>query len=510
MIQNPVLRGFCPDPSILRVGEDYYIAVSTFEWWPGVGLYHSKDLKHWEQLPSPLRRVSQLNMRGNPCNGGVWAPCLSYHDGLFFLVYTDTKTQKHAYYNTPNYLVWTDDIRGEWSDPVYLNSTGFDPSLFHDGDKKYLVNMRNGFRGILLQEYDHEKRALTGPVHTIFKGTELGYTEGPHLYKHDGFYYLMVAEGGTGYGHCVTVARSKELLGPYEVDPQNPMLTSRDHPALSLQKAGHASLVETQNGAWYLAYLCSRPVEHKTLTGRETALQPVEWSPDGWLRLKGRGNAPLEEIPEPAGLPETPTPALPERDTFRTSPGPMYNSMRVPLGSDVSLVEPGRLRLVGRESIVSNFQVTLLARRQREPHCTAETELIYAPSCPEHVAGLAYLYNNENFYLLVKSAEDTGAPQLIVWRCRRASKWEELQRIPLPPHDRLGLRVEADALQARFCYALDGGEWRPAGESYDSSFLSDEDAPGFTGAHFAMYCQDVTGLGHPADFTYFELKERHT
>lgn len=126
-------------------------------------------------------------------------------------------------------------------------------------------------------------------------------------------------------------------------------------------------------------------------------------------------------------------------------------------------MEPGRLRLVGRESIVSNFQVTLLARRQREPYCTAETELIYAPSCPEHVAGLAYLYNNENFYLLVKSAEDTGAPQLIVWRCRRASKWEELQRIPLPPHDRLGLRVEADALQARFCYALDGGEWRPAG-----------------------------------------------
>jgi maltose-binding protein MalE len=177
---------------------------------------------------------------------------LSYHEGTFFLIYTDVKSQKRPCYNTHNYLVWTGDIAGEWSEPVYLNSTGFDPSLFHDGDKKYLVNMRNGFNGILLQEYDHKKRALVGEVRTIYKGTELGFTEGPHLYRRGGYYYLVTAEGGTGYGHAVTVARAESIAGPYETDPQNPMLTSRDDPSLRLQKAGHASLVEMRNGEWLM------------------------------------------------------------------------------------------------------------------------------------------------------------------------------------------------------------------------------------------------------------------
>ena len=147
MIQNPILKGFCPDPCIIRAGEDFYIAVSTFEWWPGVRIYHSKDLKHWEQIPSPLLRQSQLDMTGDPTSGGVWAPCLSYDGKKFWLVYTDVKTKKGMYYNTHNYLVWTEDIYGDWSEPVYLNSVGFDPSLFHDTDgKKYLINMLNGLR----------------------------------------------------------------------------------------------------------------------------------------------------------------------------------------------------------------------------------------------------------------------------------------------------------------------------------------------------------------------------
>ncbi|MCD8366159.1 MAG: family 43 glycosylhydrolase, partial [Clostridiales bacterium] len=151
MIKNPILKGFCPDPSVIRVGEDYYIVNSTFEWWPGVRLWHSRDLEHWEQLPSPLNRLSQLNMLGDPTSGGIWAPDISYDGKRFYLVYTDVKTKKGRYYNNHNYLVWADDIRGPWSDPVYLNSTGFDPSMLHDTDgKKYLVNMRNGFKGVLV------------------------------------------------------------------------------------------------------------------------------------------------------------------------------------------------------------------------------------------------------------------------------------------------------------------------------------------------------------------------
>jgi xylan 1,4-beta-xylosidase len=170
MITNPILRGFSPDPSIVRVEDDYYIATSTFQWWPGVHMFHSTDLKNWEQLPSPLNRPSQLNMLGNPDSGGIWAPCLSFSDGIFYLVYTDVKTKKGRYYNNHNYVVTATDIGGPWSEPVYLNSTGFDPSLFHDTDgKHYLINMRNGFKGILLQEYDIKEKKLTGAVSNIFK-----------------------------------------------------------------------------------------------------------------------------------------------------------------------------------------------------------------------------------------------------------------------------------------------------------------------------------------------------
>ena len=202
MIQNPVLSGFHPDPSILRVEDDYYIATSTFEWFPGVQINHSKDLVHWDLLGYPLTRVSQLNMIGEEDSCGVWAPCLSYDKGRFYLIYTDVKSFIGSFKDTHNYLVTAEDIHGPWSEPIYLNSSGFDPSLFHDRDgRKYLVNMvmdhrsysASKFAGIVLQEYSEEERKLVGPKKVIFKGSQLGVTEGPHLYWKDGYYYLMTA-----------------------------------------------------------------------------------------------------------------------------------------------------------------------------------------------------------------------------------------------------------------------------------------------------------------------------
>jgi xylan 1,4-beta-xylosidase len=271
-IYNPILPGFNPDPSIVRVGDDYYIATSTFEWFPGVQIHHSKDLVHWRLLTHPLTRVSQLDLTGNVPSCGVWAPCLSYSDGLFYLVYTNTRipseliTASSNFKDCHNYLVTAKDITGPWSEPVYLNSSGFDPSLFHDDDgRKWLVNMlwdhrkeKNPFAGILLQEYNPKQKKLVGPVKNIFKGTALGLTEGPHLYKYNGYYYLLTAEGGTGYEHAVTMTRSKKIDGHYEVDPINPILTSRYNPELELQKAGHASIVQTQNKQWYMIHLCGR------------------------------------------------------------------------------------------------------------------------------------------------------------------------------------------------------------------------------------------------------------
>lgn len=320
MIQNPILPGFCPDPSIIRVGNDYYIANSSFEWWPGVKIYHSKDLKHYEQLPSPLNRLSQLNMIGEGDSCGVWAPDISWNGEYFWLIYTDVKTRTGGLFNTHNYLVKSKDIRGGWSEPVYLNSSGFDPSVFHDTDgKMYIVNMINNFKGILVQEYDPVQECLVGEAKNVFPGTGRGYTEGPHIYHIGEYYYLLMAEGGTGYDHMVTMARAKSIWGPYEEDPGNPVLTSDIENPDELQRCGHADIVCTQNGEWYMVHLCSRPPmgSRQCVLGRETAIQKIVWNEEGWLRMACGGNFGQWETEEPEGLAEYTFPEEAEKDYGR-------------------------------------------------------------------------------------------------------------------------------------------------------------------------------------------------
>ncbi|KKY37099.1 putative glycoside hydrolase family 43 protein [Diaporthe ampelina] len=229
-IRNPILPGFNADPSILRVGEGYYIATSTFEWFPGVQIHHSTDLANWDLVCRPLSRKSQLDMRGDPDSCGVWAPCLTHDGEKFWLVYTDVKRKDGSFKDAHNYIVHSENITGPWSDPVYANSSGFDPSLFHDptSGKKWFVNMlwdhrrrgglldNSAFAGIVLQEFDPAQGKLVGPRKNIYPGTELALVEGPHLYWRDGWYYLLTAEGGTGYEHAVTLARAKDIWGPDE------------------------------------------------------------------------------------------------------------------------------------------------------------------------------------------------------------------------------------------------------------------------------------------------------
>ncbi|WP_339644503.1 glycoside hydrolase family 43 protein, partial [uncultured Pelagibacterium sp.] len=267
MRQNPILPGFNPDPSICRVGEDYYIATSTFEWFPGVQIHHSKDLANWALLTRPLTRKSQLDMRGNPDSCGIWAPCLTHNGEKFWLVYTDVKRKDGNFKDAHNYIVTADEITGPWSEPIYVNSSGFDPSLFHDDDgKKWFVNMlwdhREGyhrFAGIALQEFDPVAGRLVGERKNIFKGSPLKLVEGPHLYKRDGWYYLLTAEGGTGYEHAATLARSRNIDGPYELHPDMYLVTAKDNPLNPLQRAGHGDIVETPDGQTYLVHLTGRP-----------------------------------------------------------------------------------------------------------------------------------------------------------------------------------------------------------------------------------------------------------
>lgn len=525
-IKNPILPGFNPDPSILRVNDDYYIATSTFEWFPGVQIHHSKDLKNWKLIAHPLNRLSQLNMIGNPNSCGIWAPCLSYDNGTFHLIYTDVKTFRGIFKDTHNYLVTTNDITGEWSDPVYLNSSGFDPSLFHDDDgRKWLLNMiwdhrkgKNPFAGILLQEYSPKEKKLVGPVKNIFKGTEIGLVEGPHIYKRNGYYYLMTAEGGTEFTHAVTVARSKQLAGPYEVDPKNPVLTSVNDPSLELQRTGHASLVETQNGEWYLAHLCGRPIPSRgrCVMGRETAIQKVHWTSDGWLRLVNGTNKP-DVIVDGPDLPEHKWEEENPRDDFDSEKLNIhFQFLRVPLTEEsMSLKErTGFLRLKGGESLSSHHNQTLVARRQQSFFYTAETRLEFNPEDFQQMAGLICMYDNRNFYYIHETWNEELGKCIDIMTCIAGEfDYPLKEKVKLNTNSGCFFRAKVDYDKLIFFYSENGKDWKRSGPVFDASTLSDEFDEGGGGAHFTgafvgLCCQDFSGRKRYADFDYFEYKER--
>jgi xylan 1,4-beta-xylosidase len=534
MIRNPILPGFNPDPSIVRVGDDYYVATSTFEWFPGVQIHHSRDLVHWRLLTRPLTRTSQLNMLGDPDSCGVWAPCLSYADGLFHLIYTDVKRYGRttvggasgaSLRDFHNYLVTSPRIDGEWSDAVYLNSSGFDPSLFHEEDgRKYLLNMlwdhrpgRNRFAGIVVQEYSPAARRLVGERRLIFEGTPLGLTEAPHLYKRDGYYYLLTAEGGTGWGHAVTMARSRTLTGPYELHPDVYILSSHRRPDLPLQRAGHADLVDTAAGDTYIVYLCGRPIPNRgrCTLGRETAIQPMVWGADGWLRTVDGQGVPTLEAPAPA-LPPHAFEVRGARDEFDTETLPIdFQWLRSPFPEELFDLRsrPGHLRLFGRETIGSLFRQALVARRQQS-HCySAATVVDFEPEHFQQMAGLVCYYGSTKFHYLHVSHDETVGRHLRVMSAIPDGVVADAFTPPVPiPAGRVHLRVEVDCERLQFAWRSDNGDWTWLPQLLDASILADEaTAPGlpnFTGAFVGMACQDLSGAGRPADFDYFEYRER--
>ncbi|MFV0416048.1 MAG: glycoside hydrolase family 43 protein [Chthoniobacterales bacterium] len=537
MIQNPIIPGFNPDPSFVRVGEDYYIVNSTFEWFPGVPVHHSRDLVNWRLIGHILTRREQLDLRGIPNSGGVWAPSMSYYDGQFWLIYTNVRCWGNGqpFKDIGIYLTTATDILGPWSDPVTLNSVGFDPSLFHDDDgRKWLINLAWDFRkgrfrfgGIVAQEYDHTKRRLVGQQHKIFEKPNI-LIEGPNIYKHDGWYYLMLAEGGTEWNHGISAARSRNILGPYEADPQASVITSRDNPDLLLQKAGHGEIVQTPAGEWYLAHLASRPLrlspEESPLKspegvrtgwvcplGRETCIQKVEWQ-DGWLRLAGGGAEPKTEWPAPAGLPESPCPPLPERDDFDTSSLDVnWSAPRTPVEKSwLSLTErPGWLRLRGRDSLSSLFHQSLIAKRLTNLRCTAETCIEFEPEDFTQMAGLICYYDTcQYYYLRITHDEKLGKVLGIV--LRDDAVYDELleTQVAIADWPQIFLRVEINHADLQFSASSNGENWQKIGSRLDMAKLSDDygSAMHFTGAFIGLCAQDVAGTFKSADFDYFSCK----
>ncbi|MBB5872772.1 xylan 1,4-beta-xylosidase [Allocatelliglobosispora scoriae] len=527
-IRNPVLSGFHPDPSILRVGDDYYLATSTFEWYPGVGVHHSRDLVHWRPLGGIITERRLLDLRGCGDSNGVWAPDLSYADGMFHLVYSDVASFASGYWDPQNFLITAPSIDGPWSDPVPLHGHGFDASLFHDDDgTSWLLALnadwrpgRDRFNGIEIQQYDRAERRLVGKARVIFGGTEAGLTEGPHLYKHDGWYYLVTAEGGTSWEHQVTVARSRHLLGPYTADPSGPLLTSVGRPDLRLQKAGHGSLVQTQTGQWYLAHLAARPYTPlgSCVLGRETAIQRVDWPAGGWPSIPG--GVPADDVAGP-DLPPAPWPAAPATDTFDAPAlGPLWSTLRRPATPDwVDLTSrPSHLRIVGGQSPVGRQAPSLVARRVGSTRCSLETVVDFDPTGHRHLAGVTGYYNTGNWYYAYLTRADDGRRLLELLACDsgRLTAYPQLG-VDVGESARVGLRVTFDGPVVRFAYRL-GDVWTDLPIEFDATILSDEHAAividgepaawGFTGAFLGLWVQDLGSDGTHADFdhaTYTEL-----
>lgn len=530
MIKNPILRGFNPDPSIIRVGKDYYIATSTFEWFPGVQIHHSTDLVNWELRTRPLNRLSQLDMAGNPDSCGVWAPCLSYDRGVFHLVYSNVRSFNGVWKDTPNYLVTTTDILGDWSEPIFLSASGFDGSLFHDEDGRkwftsMLVDHRNGtlFGGIILQEYSSEQQQLIGKIHHIFQGTELGITEAPHLYKRNGWYYLLTAEGGTEYGHAVSLARSKSIFGPYEIHPQNPILSTRSLPEAALQKCGHADIVATPQGAWYMVFLTGRPLgtRGQCTLGRETAIEEVEWQSDDWLYLKNGVDQPRMRIS--IASPKTNKTETPNRIYFDpTELDINFQSLRIPITEQwASLKARDRcLRLYGQESLSSLHRQSMIARRVQDFEVEAATCLEFEPSHFQQMAGLVTYYNTGHWYylhLLGSDIDKTGKKFLQITACDNFNTRDVLvQPIELTGEQQVQLKVRFYRNNITFYYARQAEAWEAIGTVLDGRILSDDYVregssryrPAFTGAFIGICCQDLAGTRKAADFLWFEYVEK--
>lgn len=519
MAQNPVLRGFNPDPSFCRVGKDYYIATSTFEWYPGVQIHHSRDLVNWRLVSRPLNRAALLDMRGNPDSGGIWAPCLSHADGRFWLVYTDVKRLDGDFKDAHNYITTCETIDGDWTDPWYVNSSGFDPSLFHDEDgRKWFVNMRwnhrgpgtgvnpahNRFDGIEVQEWSPE-RGLFGPKHDIYAGTDLGLTEAPHLFKRNGWYYLTVAEGGTGYDHAVTMARSRHLTGPYETHPEKHVITARFAPDNPIQRMGHGQYVEGHDGRHWHSFLCGRPQQGPDgkpfcATGRESGLAEVVWRED-WLWLAAGGQV------APTALPLAAEPA-PDHPVHRSFQGPElppeFQWLRTPYPERLFTLTGDCLRLTGRESLGSWYEQTLVARRQEEPSYAASATFRADPPSWQQAVGLITYYNRHKFHAALITVEG-GQRVVSLVSCLGDWPGERLTfhgTFPIDPGP-VVISVRVDRAQQQFLV-----KDQAVGPVLNAALISDEGGKGehasFTGAFVGVCAYDLTGQGWQADVTAFD------
>ncbi|WP_143463820.1 glycoside hydrolase family 43 protein [Levilactobacillus enshiensis] len=535
-IKNPVLPGFNADPSIIRVGDTYYIANSTFEWFPGVRLHESKDLVHWNQLPAPLTTKKLLDMRGDPASGGIWAPDLSYADGKFWLIYTDVKITDGPFKDMTNYLTTATDIHGPWTDPIKVNGVGFDASLFHDKNgRKYLVQQtwdhreyHHPFNGITLTEFDTATMKLKPETaRNIYNGDDVKLVEGPHLYQINGYYYLFAAEGGTVFTHQEVVARSKTLDElSFESEPDGPFITNLDTPDFYLQKQGHGALTDTPGGEWYYASLVARPWNHEnesshdprgwSTLGRETSIQKVEWDDEGWPRVVGGHGGQVEvEAPKDAILTDAPKDHSQHDEFDKPELDLNWNTLRQPFTKKLGTVGNGELKLVGQQSLSSTFDVSFVARRWQAFNFDAETKVKFDPFSYQQMAGLANFYNDKHYsWIFITNDEKKGRVIEVAQNDNNNyTSFLKDNAIQIPEGtEYVWFKVKARKESYTYQYSFDGKTWETVPVELDAAILSDDyvlqtSGGFFTGAFVGLAAVDYAGYEQVATFDHFDYQE---
>lgn len=508
--KNPIIPGFYPDPSICRVGDDYFLVTSSFEYFPGIPIFHSKDLVNWRQIGHVLDRPSQLDLDSTPNSKGIYAATIRYHNGIFYVITTFVESQTGA---RRNFFVTAEKPDGPWSEPYWLvDCPGIDSSLFFDEDGKVYVTANRRPPGgqlypkhmeIWLQELDLETKQLTGDKYSLWDGAlkNIHAQEAPHIYKVDGMYYLIIAEGGTGFTHSITVARSKSITGPYEGAKTNPILThrhlGREYP---ITNVGHGDIVDTVNGEWWMVCLGTRPYggAYRNL-GRETFLVSLKWE-EGWPVINP-GKGIVETEGKKPNLPEKKWPSLPACDHFDTSElGMHWNFIRTPRGDFWSLKErPGYLRLrLKPVTLTENANPAFVGLRQRDINFAARTKMEFSPKHEFEVAGLILLQNADFQYRVERVQSEL---RLIK---REAGKEEAIAIRPYEQKE-IYFKVEASGQSYNFYIASKAEQWEILKENVDGRILSSDVAGGFTGAYLGLY---ASSNGHEssnfADFDYFE------
>jgi xylan 1,4-beta-xylosidase len=497
---NPVIPGFHPDPSVCRVGDDFYLVTSSFEFFPGVPVFHSKDLIHWEQIGYCLTRDSQLPLQKCGASAGIYAPTIRYHNGLFYMITTNVS-------GGGNFIVTATDPVGEWSDPIWVETTGIDPDLFFEDDKVYVCNTGDKL-GIQINEIDLKTGKRIGETRHIWRGTGGRYPEGPHLFKKDGLYYLMISEGGTEYGHKVTIARSKELKGPYMGNPANPILThiNEDTQDSPIQGTGHADMVQAADGSWWMVCLAFRPANGLFHTlGRETFLAPVVWTDSSWPVVNGSGSVSLDM--KVKTLPQVVLPNNYSRVEFNDPKlGFEWNYLRNPVRANYSFTDKkGSLTLKATAVGLDDTDTpTFIGRRQEHFDFEASAEMEFNPSGKADEAGMTVLMNDKHHYKLSVKKQD-GKRVLSIDNRLGNFTFSTGKCVTLKAGS-----VKLKVVGSRECYTFlysQGNEPYSELGKCDAYFLSSETAGGFTGVYIGLF---ATGNGSStnakASFDWFEYK----